>query len=170
MNTVNSAPWPVGLAPEALDGEPGWTPLVQFNQMFGTRSFLDDDPDRLLLRYYHDPARGDGHTVVRVWFGPGAEGPPGHVHGGAMAAVLDEAMGTAALLRGKPSVAAEITCRFLAMLPLGVVATAEASASLPDDEGRMAVTVRLVGPDGTVHAEGTGTFAVLGERGLARLG
>ncbi|MEM8599270.1 MAG: PaaI family thioesterase [Bacteroidota bacterium] len=170
MNTVNPNTWPSDLAPDALAGEPGWTPLVQFNQMFGTRSFLDDDPDRLLLRYYHDPAKGDGHTFVRVWFGPGAEGPPGHAHGGAMAAVLDEAMGTAALLRGKPAVAAEITCRFLAMLPLGTVATAEAVAAAPDAEGRMAATVRLVSPDGTLHAEGTGTFAVLGDRGLARLG
>ncbi|MEM9997247.1 MAG: PaaI family thioesterase [Bacteroidota bacterium] len=170
MNSVHPDASSADTLPSGLAGEPTWTPLVQFNEMFGTRSFLDEDTDRLLLRYYHDPARGDGHTFVRVWFGPGAEGPPGHAHGGAMAAVLDEAMGTAALLRGKPSVAAEITCRFLAMLPLGVVATAEAEAAPPDAEGRMAVTVRLVGPDGTLHAEGTGTFAVLGDRGLARLG
>ena len=36
-------------------------------------------------------------------------GPPGHVHGGAMAAALDEAMGAVCWMNGHPVVAATIS-------------------------------------------------------------
>ena len=38
----------------------------------------------------------DRSLRAKVLFGPGTQGPPGHAHGGSMAAVLDEAMGGAA--------------------------------------------------------------------------
>src|SRR5437660_1159106 len=76
-----------------------------------------------LIRYFTIPARHSTeheHQVVgKVWFGPGAQGHQGYVHGGAMFAVLDEALAVAAMVgAGRVSVTGQlkITCR--RMLPL----------------------------------------------------
>ncbi len=53
-----------------------------------------------------------------IWFGPVLEGPPGHVHGGISAFILDEAMGSAGWLKGYPCVAAKIEVEFLSMTPV----------------------------------------------------
>ena len=104
--------------------DPSWTPLTPFWESLGTESFVssDGEGDRLRVRYYAD---GDGRTWARAWFGPGAEGPPGHAHGGALAALLDECMGMAALATGRVCVAARIEVDFRAMLPLGEAVTVE---------------------------------------------
>lgn len=67
----------------------------------------------------------DTRLFTKIWFGRGAEGPPGHAHGGSMAAVLDHAMGIASWVAGHPVVAATITVNFHRKLPLGIVAVAE---------------------------------------------
>jgi acyl-coenzyme A thioesterase PaaI-like protein len=57
-------------------------------------------------------------VVPRVY-----EGPPGAVHGGIVAAYLDEVLGgAAARVSGKPSVTGELTVRYVK--PVRVVATA----------------------------------------------
>ncbi|KAI2637608.1 HotDog domain-containing protein [Hypomontagnella submonticulosa] len=48
-------------------------------------------------RIFHNPATGEVVTVV--YFGPATSGWPGVVHGGALATVLDESLGRAAILR-----------------------------------------------------------------------
>ena len=61
----------------------------------------------------------DASLSGEIWFGPDLEGPPGHVHGGISAFILDEAMGSAGWLRGYPCVAAKIEVEFLSMTPVG---------------------------------------------------
>jgi acyl-coenzyme A thioesterase PaaI-like protein len=46
------------------------------------------------------------------------QGPPGHAHGGCLAAVLDEAMGAAVWCAGHPVVAARLEVDFRAAVPL----------------------------------------------------
>ena len=75
----------------------------------------DREGNRMRIQYFVNEAR---QFREKVWFGPGTQGPPGHVHGGSMAAVLDEAMGGAAWLAGHTVVAAEITVSYKEMLPL----------------------------------------------------
>src|SRR5438128_1851482 len=53
----------------------------------------------------------------RVWFGRKTAGPPGHVHGGCQAAILDEMMGSTAWHFGYPVVAANIDVSFIDMIP-----------------------------------------------------
>lgn len=100
---------------------PGWTP-VDFPRSLGAgRSFVSGETsgDRLIVHYY---ASGEAPLLhALAWWGPGAEGPPGHAHGGSMAAVLDEGMGFAAWYAGYPVVAATITVNFRQRLPLGIV-------------------------------------------------
>ena len=92
----------------------------------------------------------------------GAEGPPGHAHGGSVAAVLDEAMGAAAWSGGYPSIAARIEVDFRLPVPLGIDAVVEMEVERV--EGRKVTTrARLLDADGRVLAESSGLFVRLSE-------
>ena len=137
--------------------EPGWLPLPQEDLGSEYRSFVSGDPqgDRLRVRYFRRAA--DCALMAKVWFGPGAQGPPGHAHGGSMAAVLDEAMGFAAWLGGHSVLAGRISVDFHRMLPLRTVAVVE--TGIEKVQGRKVLThgsIRL--PEGGIAASGTGVF------------
>ncbi len=112
-------------APEVVP-ELGWTPIEPPRLEGGKGSFVsgEQEGDRLRVRYFR--REGDQRLVGRAWFGPGAEGPPGHAHGGSIAAVLDEAMGAAAWVDGHVVVAAHLGIDFRRMIPLGTDTALEA--------------------------------------------
>jgi acyl-coenzyme A thioesterase PaaI-like protein len=134
-----------------------WRPIKPFPGS-GTRpSYVSGDRDGSRLRIAYFQRTTDGMLVGRAWFGPGSEGPPGHVHGGAVAAVLDEAMGAAAWFAGHPSVAARLEVDYRAMIRVGLDAWFE--ASLVSIEGRkIATEARLLDADGTLLAKSQGLF------------
>lgn len=140
--------------------QPDWSP-VRLPHMVLEDSFVSGDSSgrRLSLRYFrHNPDRS---LRAKVIFGPGTQGPPGHAHGGSMAAILDEAMGGAAWMQGHPVVAAELTTRFRTMLPLGTRCVVEASVSGVDGR-KVRVAGRLRQSDSdTVFAEGEALFITL---------
>ncbi|MDX1414862.1 MAG: PaaI family thioesterase [Candidatus Promineifilaceae bacterium] len=85
------------------------------------------------------------------------QGPPGHAHGGALAAILDEIMGTAAWNSGFMVMAANLNVDYVLPVPLGVPLTAIGEVSGRD--GRKVFTeseIRL--PDGRVAAMARGIF------------
>lgn len=150
-----------------LDGEDGWEPLGQFNARTA-RSYVSGEPDgeRLRIRYFRRAS--DGALTAKAWFGPGTQGPPGHAHGGATAAVLDEAMGFCCWLAGHRVVAAHIEVDFRGMVPIGAVATLEAAVERV--EGRKVFPrARLSLGDGTLAAESSGIFLELDADQLRRL-
>lgn len=159
----------VGASVNDIDtAEPGWEPMPALAAVGLSRSFVSGEShgDRLRVRYYRRVI--DNVLFARVWFGPGAEGPPGHVHGGAMAAVLDEAMGASAWLVGHAVLAAKITIEFRAPLPLGSIVTVEAGVVGVD--GRKVTTRgRLFAADGITRADGEGLFVELGAARIATL-
>ncbi|HXT51268.1 MAG TPA: PaaI family thioesterase [Thermoanaerobaculia bacterium] len=143
--------------PPPVRPQPGWHPLDPFRIEGGRGSFVSGDPEGDTLRVAYFRRESDGRLLGRAWFGPGTAGPPGHAHGGAVAAVLDEAMGAAAWMAGHIAVAAHLATDFRAMLPLGTDATLE--AWVERREGRKVWTAsRLWGEDGTVFAEATALF------------
>ncbi len=140
-----------------LRGEAGWL-AFDHRAMVGThRTFVCSEPygDRLRVRYFL--RQSDDAFLGRIWFGPGAEGPPGHAHGGSIAAVFDEAMGFAAWARGHTVVAARLTVDFRSMLPLGTVTTMETSIHATQHR-KVTTRGRLLTPDGTPVAEGEGLY------------
>jgi acyl-coenzyme A thioesterase PaaI-like protein len=146
-------------APEVV-AEAGWLPIDPLRLEGGPRSFVSGDPggDRLRVRYFR--RERDGRLVGRAWFGPGAQGPPGHAHGGSMAAVLDEAMGAAAWMEGHLVVAVRLATSFQRMLPLGTDALLEAWVERV--EGRKVWTLgRLLDGDGEPFAEADALFVKL---------
>ena len=118
------------IVPE-LSGEKGWTELKIPDSYGNGRAFITGDrsSDRIKGRYFQKDS--DNSFVARVWFGPSTEGPAGFVHGGSMAAVLDEAMGASVWLMGYTVVAAKITVGYRKMLPLGTVTTVEEKSYPP---------------------------------------
>jgi hypothetical protein len=151
-----------------LSPKPGWSEFPSAQGMGGPRSFVSGDPrgDRLRTRYYRRDR--DNAWVGKVWFGPGAEGPPEHAHGGSTAAVLDEAMGGAVWMAGHLALAAQVTIRYKNMLPLGTVAEVEAWVS--GTTGRKVhARGRLLSPRGRPYCESEGVYVKLDEHQLEEL-
>ncbi|MGA1866407.1 MAG: PaaI family thioesterase [Thermoplasmatota archaeon] len=108
------------------------------------RTFLSHagGEDGVSVRYFLSDS-GTLHAKVR--FGERSMGPPGHVHGGAMATVLDEAMGIACFFKMLPVVTMSLNIQFLRMLPVGTEAHLE--TRVEDGEGRdVSVSGRLFDP------------------------
>lgn len=143
-----------------IDGKPGWTLVDPLAALGPIRSFVSGDPtgDRIRVRYFE--REQDGALVGKVWFGPGAEGPPGHAHGGSIAAVLDEAMGAAAWMLGHTVVIAQLAVVFRRALPLGTNATVETLIRKKSGK-RIWICGHLLASDGTVFAEARGLFITL---------
>ena len=85
------------------------------------------------------------------------QGPPGHVHGGASAALLDEAMGAAVWQAGYMVMAVNLNVNYRRPLPLGV--PVQVTAVFDKKDGRKVYAkgeIRL--PDDTVAVEATGIY------------
>ncbi|MDE3156231.1 MAG: PaaI family thioesterase [Acidobacteriota bacterium] len=131
---------------------PGAVPVDPFPTLPGSRSFVTGDPGGSRLRVVYFRLPGSDRLHGRVWFGPDAQGPPGHAHGGSMAAVLDEAAGAAAWLAGHQVLIARLTTDFRQVLPLGT--DARLDAWVERVEGRKVTTrARLVDAAGAPYAE-----------------
>ena len=151
-----------------LSGEANWQPLVVPALLTNPNSFISGDPEgkRLRLRYFFNPE--DDNIIAKTWFGPAAEGPPKHAHGGSIASVLDEAMGMAALYAGHTVVAANISINYIKMVPLESVALA--ITRVAEVEGKKVHTeAKLTGPNGLVYATGKGLFIAIGFNKIAAL-
>lgn len=96
-----------------------WTDVTLPFYVGRPNNFLtgENAPQRHRLVYYRDSKTRA--IVGRAWFGPQAEGPPGHAHGGSIAAILDEIMGTTVWIDGHSVVAVKLSLEFKNMLPVG---------------------------------------------------
>ena len=139
---------------------PEWQPVIPFPT--GPRH-IPTSPARR-----HELARGSttsaspgsDHLYACVWFGHSAEGPPDSVHGGAIAAVLDEAMGAVCWMNQHPVVGARITINYRHMVPLGFAGRVESWID-HIERRKCFITSRLTDADGKVYAEGEALFVKL---------
>lgn len=120
-------------------------------------SGFEGGENRMRIRLFK---RQDGVCIGYAWFGEGAEGPPQHVHGGAVAYVLDEAMGSVAWMNDFPVVARKIDFEFVKMSPLHTDFLIEARV-LRTTEKNVYVQAELRLPDGTPTVKANGEFAIL---------
>ncbi|MBE1557284.1 PaaI family thioesterase [Nonomuraea africana] len=99
----------------------------------------------------------DGGVRAEVEFRPLHEGPPGGVHGGISAMILDHLLGQAVAAAGSAGMTGTLTVRYRRPVPYGtpLVATAEYTRT----EGRKTwAEGRLSLPDGEALVEATGLF------------
>ena len=111
--------------------------------------------DFIKTEYYFD--KSIHHFYATVIFGKKAMGPPGHVHGGAIAAVLDEALGAAAWMNGLYSMTARLQIDYMAALPIDTPVFVE--AWVEKQEGKK-VTLNgcLKNTDGKVFSKTSSLF------------
>ena len=150
----------MNLDPDLFNPEPGWQAL-DIPRRFGEgRSFVSGHPESDIIRIRYFSAEAGEMLYAKVWFGLGAEGPPGHAHGGSMAAVLDECMGYSCWVKGYPVVAATITINFRQILPLNKVFIVEAAPVRVDGVKVEAAGKLYDAASGSVFSEGTGLFII----------
>jgi acyl-coenzyme A thioesterase PaaI-like protein len=102
---------------------------------------------------------GDDRRVThQIRLGPLCEGPPGLVHGGVSALVLDQVLGEAAAVGGAPGMTGRLTLHYRRPTPLGDLTV---SARLESSEGRKSVVRgELRDPSGQVTVEAEALFVL----------
>lgn len=125
-------------------GDDGQT-MAWGNVMIGLRN-----PVAPPLTIHHE---ADGLVWTDFVLGAAYEGPPGHVHGGMCAMVLDHVLGATAHKPGRPAYTGTLTLRYLRGTPLGPL---RAEAHVDRVEGLKTFAVgHIVDAQGiTVQADG----------------
>lgn len=101
---------------------------------------------------------GDASVVATVRADPMFQGPPGRVHGGILAVLIDELMGTVNRMLGRRAFTARLAIDFRAAAPIDTELTLR--AWLADQQDRK-VTMRAEGRAGdTVFVEAEGLFVI----------
>jgi acyl-coenzyme A thioesterase PaaI-like protein len=99
-----------------------------------------------------------GEARAQVALGAAYEGPPGMVHGGVSALLLDHLMGeTASNGFTRVTMTGTLTLRYVAPLPLGPVVL---TARITDDDGRKVTVAASIGTAEETAVEATGLFIV----------
>ena len=119
--------------------------------------------EMVLLKSGHD------HELnAEVWFSSATAGPPGHVHGGCQAAVLDEVMGSTAWHHGYGVVAAKIEVEFIEMIP--VLNQYSMRGRIKNIDRRKIYVEAEIRDQDKVYARSTGLFIVLTKEQIDSLG
>ncbi|OBI77047.1 PaaI family thioesterase [Mycobacterium sp. E740] len=130
--------------------------MVWGNVVIGVRN-----PAAPPLTVHHDPG---GTVWSEFMLGAAYEGPPGHVHGGVCAMLLDHILGATAHQPGRPAVTGTLTTRYRRGTRLGQPLRAEARVERVEGAKTFAVG-HIADADGTtVEAEGVFIFPKAAER------
>jgi acyl-coenzyme A thioesterase PaaI-like protein len=98
----------------------------------------------------------DGSVMSELTMRAIHEGPAGFVHGGWVAAVLDQLLGSANIVSGHPAMTGELTIRYRKGTPFGVPLVLRARTD--SASGRRVHTSGEITADGHVTAEAKGLF------------
>ncbi len=98
----------------------------------------------------------DDEVSAELTMRPIHEGPPGGVHGGWVASLLDQLLGIANIASGNPAMTGELTIRYRRPTPIGVPLTLRGRTVAVD--GRRVETTGEIVADGEVTASAVGLF------------
>lgn len=99
--------------------------------------------------------RPDGSVAGDFELGAGYEGPPGLVHGGASALILDHVLGEAVHATGRWGMTGTLTLRYRRPTPLGRLHT---EACIDRIDGRKVLVKGHIADEGGITVEAAGTF------------
>jgi acyl-coenzyme A thioesterase PaaI-like protein len=135
----------------SLNGESDWEPFDAPSLVGDSLVFVSGDPlgERFRVNYFRDSTN---NLVARVWFGPGTAGPPGHAHGGSIAAIFDEVLGLAAWAAGHAVVVGNLNVSFRQLLPLEDIVEIE-SKIISINGRKILVHGRITDGNNFVYAE-----------------
>lgn len=113
-----------------------------------------DNPHSVGLTWWVDD---DGVMTSEFTLNEGQQGPPGHAHGGASAAILDEAMGLVVWAAGYQVAAVNLEINYHKPLPLNRPLNLEARITQRDDR-KIFSTGEIKLADSTVAVSGRGVY------------
>jgi uncharacterized protein (TIGR00369 family) len=139
---------------------PGRGHDTRFMRLVKNRCFVcgDSNPDGMHLKFAYDEERGC--FICRVRLGKRFTGPPGHCHGGIIAAILDEAMGKVNRLRDVVALTSQITVNYLKPVPLHQPLRVE-SREVRVRGRRHTNMAEILNQKGEVLARGRGIFIAI---------
>ncbi len=112
-----------------------------------------ENPRSIGLTWFEE----NGEIFAEITFDEGQQGPPAHLHGGASAAVLDEAMGAAVWTAGLRVVAVNLEINYKQPVPLSQKVTIRARVQ-ERRERKVLTTSELLLADGSVAVTGSGIY------------
>ncbi|MFO1524543.1 MAG: PaaI family thioesterase [Turneriella sp.] len=115
-------------------------------------TFLNNDALSSVQTYLFTDKSFVTHFTPKI----GVEGPKAHSHGGFLATILDETMGSACWYNGLPVLAANLSVRYRKSVPLGDSYICE--ARIDRLETRRAMVAARIYKDDTTFCEATGVF------------
>jgi len=121
---------------------------------FDTRSFVGGPLSAFGMGAHYWREGDEAHG--RVTLGPAYEGPPGRVHGGALAAIFDEIMGALLPAIGVMAFTGRLTVRYKRATPLGV--PLELRSWLASRQGRRLHLEAEAAAEGVVFATAESVF------------
>jgi len=125
---------------------------VKKNYCFGCGA---DNPQSMRLKFRYD--KKDGLVICRINVAPRFAGPPGYVHGGIIATILDEAMAKLNKLHGVIAVTGHLAIDYLRPVPLRQIIRVEARENRVSGRRRFR-EAELRNKEGIVLARGTSVF------------
>ncbi len=150
-----------------MSPEPAVWTAIKNPLPISANSFLSCQADSSLIQISYFQC--ENRIRADVFFGARSEGPPGHVHGGALAAVLDEVMGSAAWVGAFPVLTGRITIDYHAMLAINTTVKVETEIEAKTDR-KVQAKGYIVSEDGKIiYASGIGTFVKLADEKYAQL-
>ncbi len=105
------------------------------------------------------PSLAGRDVVADLMFAPRFEGGPGTVHGGAIAAFVDDLLGYVPVVYGAPGVTASLETNYVRPVPLGV--TVNGRAWMSRVEGRKMWAEGTIEADGAVLVEASALFIAI---------
>lgn len=126
------------------------------------RAFFDSSPVIGLANPIAPPLtlrQVDDHIEGTATFGSAYEGPPGHVHGGFVAAAMDEVLGMVQSVSGQHGMTGTLTIRYRRPTPLHT--EVQFLGKVDRVEGRKIFTAGTLSAGGTVCAEAEGIFVAV---------
>lgn len=113
-------------------------------------------PENAIAPPLHIAGRADGSVAGEVTLGLAYQGPPGHVHGGVSALLLDHALGVANHWAGLSGMTAQLTLRYHRPTPLFEPLTV--TGSQVGAEGRKIRTIGAITARGETCVSAEGLF------------
>lgn len=110
------------------------------------------------IHYYFN--RENGFFYSKVFFTSNTQGPPQHVHGGAISAVLDETMGGAGWLNGYPIVTSHLSIKFLKPIRLNSELFVETQLE-KIEKRKVFIKGKMEGSNNVIYAESEGIFTLI---------
>jgi uncharacterized protein (TIGR00369 family) len=124
-----------------------------------------DNPEGMHLKFTHDKKRNV--IVGRFRMENRFTGPPGHLHGGIIATILDDAMGKVIRLRKVTAVTAQLTVDYLKPVPLHKALRVESHEV--SVEGRRHINeAEILNQKREVLARGRGVFIAIDPERFAK--